>query len=67
LQEYAIEADGPHRWLVFDTAGSWLGTVDTPARFTLNEIGADYILGVVRDSLDVQYVQMYRLEKPRRR
>jgi hypothetical protein len=65
LQAYQLPGhDGPSTWLVFDTDGQWLGTVDMPAAFTVNEIGPDYVLGVARDSLDVQYVRMYRLEKP---
>ena len=50
---------------MFDTEGRWLGMVETPRQFTVNEIGADYVLGVWLDDLDVQHVRMYRLEKPR--
>jgi hypothetical protein len=67
LQEYVLDQDAGHRWMVFDTDGRWLGSVDTPARFTVSEIGADYVLGVWRDSLDVQHVRLYRLDKGRRR
>jgi hypothetical protein len=65
LQEYAFDPAEATRWSVFDVEGRWLGIVDMPAGFTVNEIGADYVLGIARDSLDVQYVRMYRLEKPR--
>lgn len=54
----------PFQWMVFDADGRWLGVVQTPARFTISEIGEDYILGVARDELDVQYVRLYRLAKP---
>jgi hypothetical protein len=66
LQEYVLDPDAGQRWIVFDTDGRWLGAVDTPPRFTVSEIGADYVLGVWRDSLDVQHVRMYRLDKDRR-
>ena len=67
LQEYVLDAEAPQRWLVFDTDGRWLGAVETPARFTVNEIGADCVLGVWRDSLDVQHVRVYGLDKSARR
>jgi hypothetical protein len=63
LQEYRIGPNEPYRWSIFDRAGRWLGIVQTPTDFTVNEIGADYVLGVSQDSLGVQYVRMYRLEK----
>ncbi|MGH7468327.1 MAG: hypothetical protein ACRENP_10110 [Longimicrobiales bacterium] len=66
LQEYRIGPQEPFRWSIFDTEGRWLGMVQTPAEFTLNEIGTDYVLGVTQDSLGVQYVRMYSLQKPAR-
>jgi len=67
LQEYDIDSTPGRatRWSVFDPDGRWLGIVDMPEGFTVNEIGTDYVLGVWRDELDVQYVRMYRLVKPR--
>jgi len=35
-----------------------------PPRFTPFQIGADFVLGREVDELDVQYVTLYRLEKP---
>jgi hypothetical protein len=41
------------------------GSVETPPGFTVNWIGADQELGVARGfTLYVQYVRMYRFEKP---
>jgi len=54
----------PTRWDVFDRNGRWLTTVDLPARFTPQEIGADYVLGVARNEDDEEGVRMYRLVKP---
>ncbi|MEX2283200.1 MAG: 6-bladed beta-propeller [Gemmatimonadota bacterium] len=65
LQQYQINAKSQSQWSVFDPNGRWLGQVETPVGFVVNEIGADYILGVGEDELGVQYVRMYRLEKPR--
>jgi hypothetical protein len=52
----------PSTWNVFDTAGRWLGNVTTPPRLFVQEIGADYLLGIASDSDGVQTVVMYRLE-----
>ncbi|MFN0098950.1 MAG: 6-bladed beta-propeller [Gemmatimonadaceae bacterium] len=54
----------PTRWDVFDRNGRWLTTVELPARFTPQEIGADYVLGVARNEDDEEGVRMYRLVKP---
>ncbi|HEX9729430.1 MAG TPA: 6-bladed beta-propeller [Gemmatimonadales bacterium] len=52
-------------WSVFAPAGQWLGDVAMPARFTVTEIGADYVIGVHRNELDVEFVHLYRLIRPR--
>jgi hypothetical protein len=51
-------------WTVFDADGRMLGAVSMPDRFRPMQIGADFVLGVWSDDLDVQHVRMYRLEKP---
>jgi hypothetical protein len=53
----------PRTWQVFDADGAWLGAVETPAGLRVTEIGDAYLLGVVRDDFDVEYVRMYRLER----
>ncbi len=58
-----ISADDPQPWTVFDSTGTMLGLVTTPAGLSVREIGRDYILGVARDELDVQHVQLFVLEK----
>jgi hypothetical protein len=50
-------------WDVFDPQGRWLTTVTLPAAFRAHDIGEDYILGVWRDELDVEYVRMYSLDR----
>jgi hypothetical protein len=59
---YHLEEE-PVRWAVFDPEGRWLGDVETPPNGRVWDIGADYVLGVWRDALDVQQVRMYRLVK----
>jgi hypothetical protein len=53
----------PRKWEVFSTDGEWLGSVLSPRRFTVFEIGDDYVLGVFRDDLDVEHVQLLRLHR----
>jgi hypothetical protein len=64
VQVYAADPDAPREWNVFDPDGVLLGTVVTPARFSVREIGEDAVAGVWEDDLDVQYVHVYALEKP---
>ena len=48
---------------VFDSTGQWLARVRLPPRFQLLDVGRDYILGIRRDSLDVQFVELYDLRR----
>jgi hypothetical protein len=52
------------RWDVLDRSGRWLGAVSAPPRFTMYDIGTDYVLGRQYDSLNVERVVMYELVKP---
>jgi len=63
------EYEPPHeerpgtRWTVFDRQGQVLGIVETPEGLMIYEIGEDYVLGRIRDELDVEYVQVWPLER----
>ena len=57
----SVERRDPTDWEVFSPVGEWLGTVRVPARFTVYEIGVDYVLGKRYDETDVEYVQLLRL------
>ncbi|HSG08271.1 MAG TPA: hypothetical protein VLA36_07930, partial [Longimicrobiales bacterium] len=57
VAEYAARGE-PARWDVFDAQGRWMGPVAMPADFRLLEIGAEHIVGVVRDHLDVERVEV---------
>lgn len=52
-------------YLVFDSAGELHGELAMPPMRVL-EIGSDYVLGVVRDELQVQSLQMFKIDKPPR-
>lgn len=51
------------RWRVYDRDGALRAVVTLPPGFDLHEVGSDYVLGVTRDELDVQYVQLHTLLK----
>ena len=53
-------------WTLFDPEGVRAGRLTLPERFNPVEIGPDYILGVGWDEMNVEYVRMYGLERPRR-
>lgn len=65
VEEY--ELPGEERpgslWTVFDAQGRVQGFVETPDGLGIFEIGGDYILGLWRDELEVEYVQMWSLER----
>lgn len=62
--QYVRTVGVPSEWVVLDPAGRWLGEVQTPAQFTVLEIGSDHVLGLRRDEFDVEFIEVYRLLKP---
>ena len=58
---YRYEVHAPVRWLVFDPDGEGVGSVDLPPDLDVRQIGRDFILGVWRDELGVQYVRRHAL------
>ena len=52
-------------WTVFDPEGRVLGFVETPQGLDILQIGDDFILGRVKDEFEVEYVQVWPLERPR--
>ena len=59
----ASEGDLPAEWLVLDSDGTWLGSVEVPAHFRIWEIGMDEILGTWVDGLGRQHPQVLRLTR----
>ena len=56
------DAERPTRYDAFGTDGRWRGLAEVPSCFRLFEIGADYVLGLRRDDLGVEFVELYELE-----
>jgi hypothetical protein len=55
--------DEPQQWTVYGADGFPLARVTTPAGTMVTSISNDYVVGVERDELDVQYVVLYRIEQ----
>jgi hypothetical protein len=60
---YRRPGDDLPRWTVFDPDGQMLGEVSTPERFTIHQIGSDFVLGHWQDDLDVEHVLLFELVK----
>ena len=59
----SYEERPPRLWTVFDPEGRVLGFVETPEGLWIHEIGEDHILGTALDELNVEYIQMWALER----
>lgn len=51
------------RWDVFSPEGILTATVAVPAVWRVLEIGEDYLLAVSRDDYEVEYVEMYEIQR----
>lgn len=60
-QRYAIRGAPMFRWDIFAADGVYLGRVDVPASFRIEEVGRGQALGVATDELGVQRVQLREL------
>jgi hypothetical protein len=63
VQRYAPPWEPALQWDVYSVAGKQIASIRLPARFSIREIGNDYVLGVTKDEFDVERVEMYRLTK----
>lgn len=59
LEDYRAPGDPTRAWSVFSPDGHALGRVRTPDDLTVFEIGTDYVLGVIRDELEVERVRIH--------
>ena len=63
VEEFRRPGGDQRRWTVSDSDGVMLGTLTMPTEFRLLSAGEDLVLGMWRDDLDVEHVQMYELIK----
>ena len=64
LRRYLTPGEQVPRYLVFDREGRGLGVTSVPAGAEPLDIGSDYMLARRFDELDVEYVELYRVERP---
>ena len=65
VEEYRLPGEDHRLWTVFDPEGRVLGLVDMPDITRILEIGEDYILGRREDELDIEYVDLWTLDRSR--
>lgn len=61
VEQFTQDSTQPATWFVFDEAGTQVAEVEFDGRLRPTHIGAGFVLGVWRDSLDVEHVRMYTL------
>ncbi len=62
-EHFALPTHPRSLWSVFDATGQFLGELDLPIGFVVRDIGDDFLLGTWTDSLGVEFVRMYDLNK----
>lgn len=62
-RHYSREFSEVRRWDLFTRAGRFEGTVETPARLSIAQVGPDWILGIYYDELMVPSVRMHLVEQ----
>lgn len=60
----SVESDTERTTLrAFHADGRYAGTIALPGRFTVHDSGPDWVLGVVRDENDIEYLRIYALRE----
>lgn len=65
IGETLLPGENARTWTVLDPDGRAIGRLTMPDRTFPIEIGADYVLGVTRDELDVESLTLWRLHRGR--
>lgn len=63
VRDFDLNGDDRVTWIVFDPDGRALGRIETPRGLDVFEIGEGYLLGLSRDELGVEYVQLWSLTR----
>lgn len=66
VADYARPGEDASTWTIFDPDGRLSGRVTAPPHVAPLQIGADYLLGVYRDALGVEYLHRYAVRRPGR-
>lgn len=62
-RKYQPSWEDPQVWYTFTPDGRWLGDVTVPPTLAITDIGEEYILGIWRNEMEVEYVRMYSLNR----
>jgi hypothetical protein len=62
-ERYRLPWDSVPTWDVFDARGRWLGEVILPARLQVYQMGRDFVLGLSRDEMGVERIQLHQLKR----
>jgi hypothetical protein len=65
VEEYRLPGEEARLTTIFDPEGRMVESLVLPQGLRIEEIGVDYILGLYRDELGVEYVRSYRLTRAR--
>jgi hypothetical protein len=63
IGEYVLPNQTERTYVVIDRDGRALGRLTMPERTLPLDIGADYVLGLTRDELDIEQLTLWRLER----
>lgn len=61
--EFDAQDIGSPEWEVFDSEGRYLGVVDLPEGFQPVNVQGDFLYGIWRDELDVQYIMRLKVHR----
>lgn len=65
VRDYPEFPEEPQTYHIFDRQGHLVGRVGIPQGMTVLEIGADYLLTLVKDEMGVEYLHRYGLVRSR--
>ncbi len=63
VEEYRAPGEELQRWMVYDSVGTVVGSVNVPASLYLTDVGRDWMLGLGHDALGEQTVELYDLKR----
>jgi hypothetical protein len=64
VRRYQAIPDQSATWHIYGPDGHLLGWSETPGGLRVTDIGFDYLLGIWKDDLGIEYVHLYSLRPP---
>lgn len=63
VEEYRGPGEEGQHWLVYDSVGTVVGSVQAPSSVYVTDIGEDWMLGLGHDAMGEQTVELYDLQR----